>query len=132
MLVKIDQAFLSAYTVAAFGLAIASENLDFTPTAGTEYVELLNIPNNITALSVEGTDETDGLFRIILRWPLNKGSIQAKLKADEIMAVFKIGTIVTYSGQSATVTNISRANGYAEEGWYKTVITIGYKAFINR
>lgn len=132
MSVKIDQAFINTFIDADFGLDIAHENLSYSPTAGTEYVQLLNIPNDITPFSVKETNETDGIFRIILYWPVDEGAIQAKLKADEIMDAFTIGSQVCYDGQCATVTRLSRQKGIAENGWYKTLITIAYKAFIRR
>jgi len=131
-MIKVDQAFIQAFINGGFGLEIAHENILYEPTTGTEYAELINIPNDITPLSLNDTDETDGLMRIILRYPENEGAIQAKTKADEIMAVFKIGSRVCYSSQCATVTRISRQKGVAEDGWHKTVVTIGYRAFIAR
>ena len=129
---KIDQAFVSAYIDAGIGLDVAHENSGFSPTAGTEYVELINIPNDITPLSVTGTDQTDGIFRIILYWPVNVGAIQAKLKADEILAVFTLGSKVCYESQCATITRASRQKGLSVDGWYKTILTISYRAFIAR
>lgn len=129
---KIDQAFISAFIDADFELDIAYENINFEPTAGTEYVELINIPNDITPLSINGALETDGIFRIILYWPENKGSTQAKLKADEILAAFSMGSRVCYDNQCATITRLSRYKGIVEDGWYHTVITIGYTAFLTR
>ena len=131
-MVKIDQAFINAFIDADFGLEIAHENLSYKPTSGTEYEELLNIPNNVTPLSLNDTDETTGLFRIILYWPADVGAIQAKIKADEILSTFKVGTRICYESQCSTITRISRTKGVAETGWYKTVITIGYYAAITR
>lgn len=128
----IDQAFISAFIDADFELDIAHENINFEPTAGTEYVELTNFPNDITPLSINGALETDGLMRAILYWPENKGSTQAKLKADEIMAVFSMGARVCYDNQCATVKRLERRKGVNEKGWYKIVVTIGYTAFIER
>ena len=132
MSTKIDQAFIDTYIDADIGLPIAHENITYKPTAGTKYVELLNIPNDVSPLSLNDSNETDGLFRIILYWPTNVGSVQAKLKADEIMAVFTIGSKVCYSNQCATITRVSRQKGTADDSWYKTVITIRYYAVIGR
>lgn len=132
MSVNIDQAFIDSFIDNDFGLEIAHENLAYSPSPGTEYVELLNIPNDITPLSLTGSDETDGIFRIILRWPVDDGSINAKTKADEIMSAFKIGTQVCYNGQCSTVTRQARQKGFNESGWYKILITIGYHAILVR
>ena len=132
MSIKIDQAFIQAFIDGAFGLPIAHENSDYSPAAQTAYAELLNLPNDITAFSLNDSNETDGLFRIILRWPENEGSINAKTQADTIMSAFGIGTDVCYSGQCATIVTQDRGNGFNEEGWYKILITIGYYANITR
>ena len=132
MTTKIDQAFINTYIDADLGLDIAHENTSFKPTAGTEYVELINIPNDTTPLSLNDSDQSDGLFRIILYWPADVGSIQAKLKADEIMAAFVIGSKVCYDSQCATITRTSRQKGIADDGWYRTIITIRYYAVIGR
>ena len=132
MSANIDKAFIGAYIDADLGLNIAHENTSFNPTAGTEYVELINIPNDITPADLSYTNETDGLFRIILYWPVNKGSVLAKEKADTILTVFPIDTEVCYDSQCATVTKVSREKGVSESGWYKTVITVSYRAFITR
>ena len=73
MTTKIDQAFINTYIDADLGLDIAHENTSFKPTAGTEYVELINIPNDTTPLSLNDSDQSDGLFRIILYWPADVG-----------------------------------------------------------
>jgi len=130
--VKIDQAFIQAFINGGFGLDIAHENLSYTPTAGTEYAQLINLPNDVTPLSLSGSDETDGVFRIILYWPANQGAIQAKLKADEIISAFKIGTQVCYSDQCATVKRTAKVQGVPEDGWYKLVISISYHSILTR
>lgn len=132
MTVKIDQSFVNAYIDADIGLSIAHENTGFEPAAGTEYVELLNMPNDITPADLTSTNETDGLFRIILRWPVNDGAIQAKLKADEIISAFSIGSTVCYESQCARVTKTERHKGYAENVWYKIILSVSYYANIKR
>lgn len=131
MSIKIDQAMINTFVDGGFGLEISHENTDFSPTAQTEYAELINLPNNITALSINDSNETDGVFRVILYWPLNEGAIAAKTKADEILAVFSIGTRVCYDSQCATITSSSYQKGDSDI-WYKLVLTIGYYAIIGR
>lgn len=132
MSIKIDQAFIESFIDGAYGVDIAYQNQPYTPTAGTPYAELLNIPNDITALDLSDTNETDGLFRIILRYPVDTGAIAAKIKAEAMMASYSIGSSVSYSGQSARITAVNRQQGVVEESWYVTLITISYRAFIPR
>jgi len=130
--IKIDQAFIQSFIDGAYGLETAYQNQPYTPTAGTPYAELLNIPNDITALDLKDTNETDGLFRIILRYPVDSGAFAAKNEAETIMADYSIGSSVSYSGQSARITAVNRQQGVVEESWYVTLITISYRAFIPR
>ena len=132
MSIKIDQAFIQSFIDGAYGLETAYQNQPYTPTAGTPYAELLNIPNDITALDLKDTNETDGLFRIILRYPVDSGAFAAKNEAETIMADYSIGSSVSYSGQSARITAVNRQQGVVEESWYVTLITISYRAFIPR
>lgn len=131
-MLKIDQALLTAFVDGGFGLPIAHENLDFEPTPGEAYAELLVLQNDATPATLKHTNETDGVFRVILRYPVNKSSIPAKTKVDEIFAVFKIGQRLTYGGVSLTLTANQRAPGINEDGWYKLVLTMPYRAFLAR
>ena len=132
MSVKLTQGFYQAVIDGAFGLDTVFDNFDYEPTAGTEYIQVFHLPNDITPLSVNDSNETDGAFRIILYWPSGKGAIQAELKADEIMAAFGIGTQVCYGGQCATIRKTSKQRGVVEDGWFKLILTFGYKAIIAR
>lgn len=136
-MLAVDQAFISAFIGASFGLPIAHENLPYQPVAGTAYAELLNIPTDVTAYSLNSTDETTGLFRIVLRYPVNAGAVAAKTKADAISNVFKVGSTVSYNATgnpatSARVVGLQWQSGAPEDGWYKLVLTIRYRAFLRR
>ena len=132
MTVKIDQAFTSAFIAAAYGLPIAHENLPYVPTAGTPYAELIIAQNDQSPLSITDSNETTGVFRVILRYPLESGSIGIKTMGDTIATTFKIGTLLTYAGQSAKITRVGRDVGFTEAGWYKIVLTFTYWAYIAR
>jgi hypothetical protein len=130
--VAIDQALISAFISGAFGLPIAHENIDYAPTAGTAYAELLVLQNDVTPATLANSNDTDGVFRVILRYPANSGAVAAKVKADAIFNVFAIGQRLTYSGVTVTVLRNSRQPGVAEEGWYTLVLDMPYRANIVR
>ncbi len=132
MSVKIDQALVSTFISSAFGLPIAHENAAYSPIAGTAYAELMVLQNDRTAFTLADSDETDGVFRVILRYPVLTGAITAKTKADAIFAVYKIGASLTYSGVQLTITSNQRQPGVAEDGWYKLVLSMAYRALILR
>lgn len=132
MSVKIDQALVSAFISGNFGLGIAHENTEFVPTAQSPYAELRVLQNDVTAGTLNDTNDTDGVFRVILRYPVYTGAIAPKLKADQIFAVFGIGTRLSYEGVTLTILNNQRQPGVAEDGWYVLVLTMAYRAAIER
>ena len=132
MSLKIDLVFLQKFIDDAYGLPIAHENLNYSPVSGTAYAELHTLPNDITPLSLKHSDETDGVFRVILRYPVNTGAINIKTMADNILSGFKIGTVVTYDGQKATVIRTGRQQGINENQWHIMIVDIFYRAFITR
>lgn len=132
MSVSIDKIFIDEFINANFGLPIAHENIDYAPTAGTPFVQLRVLQNAITPLSYSDSNDTDGVFRVILNYPSGTGAITAKTKADEILSVFKIGARLQYESQTLTITNVYSQPGENSNGWYKIVLTIGYYAVLNR
>lgn len=132
MSIRIDKALISRFKTANFGLPTAYEGLPLTPSNGVAYAEVTVIPNNETAYSADDTDETDGLFRIILRYPENEGAVPAKTMADTMFAQYKIGQRITYDGQEVEITGRQRAPGVREAGWYKLVLSISYRTFTRR
>jgi hypothetical protein len=131
-MLKVDQGLVNLFINSAFGLPICHENIPYTPVEGTPYAEIFVIPNDQTALSLYETDQTDGIFRVILRYPVNTSAIPAKTMADTIFAVFKIGSYFYYGDQKVEITGFSRNVGLNEAGWYKLVLSINYNAFIRR
>jgi len=131
-MLKIDQAFIESFIEADFQIPTVYENTSYTPVVGTAYAELRMLPNDKTAYTVSDVDETDGIFRIILRYPANAGAMAAKIKAQDIAEYYTIGSQVEYDGQSAIITGFSRQEGFPETGWYKIIVSIRYRAFIRR
>tara|TARA_R110000772_G_scaffold268452_1_gene395604 strand:+ start:36694 stop:37092 length:399 start_codon:yes stop_codon:yes gene_type:complete len=132
MTVKIDQAFVADFVAGAYGIAIVHENTHYEPTPGTPYAELLVLQNDQEAQSLVELNDTTGIFRVILRYPTNKGAGPAKVMADSILSTFKVGSAHTYSGVTARVRRTKREPGYPEDGWYKMVLTMSYHALLTR
>jgi len=130
--VQIDQSLIKHFIDSAFGLPIAYENSEYDQIPGQPYAELIVLQNDTTMLNLKHTNETDGLFRIILRYPTDKGAIVAKTMAQNIFDAFVLGSRLTYGITTLTIVNHSRQQGVPEDGWYKLVLSIGYKALIRR
>jgi hypothetical protein len=130
--VKIDQAFVSEFVAGGFGLPIAHENLSYDATEGEAYAEISVLQNNVTPLTLNSSDQTDGIFQVVLRYPANSGAIAIKQKADEILNHFRFGKTFKYGGVSVKTTSLQRQPGINEAGWYKIILTIAYTAILTR
>lgn len=132
MTAKLEQALVQRFINGNFGLPIAYENDGFDPTAGVAYAEISSFVNDETAFSLNDSDQTDGFFQVILRYPTDGLSWDAKNKADEIRAFFKIGLRLENDGQKLTVTSRSADKGFNEDGWYKIVLRVFFTAVLPR
>ena len=132
MSVKIDQALITSFIAGNFGLPIAQENYTYTPGTGTAYAELTVFQSDTRAAALKGWDEVIGIFQIILRFPPNAGAIPAKTAAEAILSHFKLHSRHTYQDQAVEITRHSRGPGAAEDGWYKIVVRLNYRAFTPR
>lgn len=130
--IRVDQALLAHFLAGNFGLPVAHENTDYTPSAGQAYLEPLVLQNDSTPGTLKHTNDTDGIFRVIVRYPLGAGAVPAKQKAQDIAAHFPVGARLTYAGLALTVVASSRQPGVAESGWFKVVLTMPYRAAIER
>lgn len=133
-MIYIDRALITQFLAGNFNLPIAHENQSpaFVPVAGAPYAEIIVLQNDVTPLSLAHSNQSDGVFRVILRYPADSGAVAAKLKADEILGFYKLGTRLNYDGDALTITGNARHVGSVEYGWYKLVLTVSYKAFFGR
>lgn len=131
-LLKIDQGLVSDFVAQSFGLPIAHENADYKPTAGTAFVSLINFPNDVRPVGLADTDEMDGVLQFILYYPVGKGAIEAKTKAQAIFDAYPAGREITYSGVTLYIQGHERASAIPEDGWYKVRGLIYYTARIVR
>lgn len=129
---EIDQLFIDSFIVADFGLPIAHENRDYKPNSKEAYAELIVLQNDVTAWTVADADQSDGVFRIILRYPSGEGTGRIKSKADQIIEEYKIHSKITYVDHTVEITSVNRSVGVQETGWYKMIIDIRYKTFFGR
>lgn len=126
MTTKIDQAFVSDFIAQAFGLPIAHENAEYTPTAGTPYVELRVFHNETLPADLSTTNDTTGVFQFTLRYGEGNGAIPAKLQRDTIFAAYPIGRRLTYSGETVTIKGHEPFDATPEQGWFKVVGRISF------
>jgi hypothetical protein len=132
--INIDKALIAAFQAGEFleGDLIGYENKPLEPNKQGTTAELLILRNPRTPLGVSGSDEVTGIFRIILRTPINIGAVAIKELADEIVEAFKPRTPLEYEGQHVIVTSANRRPGVDEPGKYKQVVDVTFIAFIPR
>lgn len=130
--INIDKGLISAWIYGEFDIDVAHENMPYKPTGQTPYAEVIVLQNDITPATLNDSNDTDGVFRVILRYPVNTGAIAPKVKADQIFSVFRIGTRIVYDGVMLTIMANQRGPGLAENGWYKLVLDMPYRANIKR
>lgn len=131
---KIYQAFVNNLTTGSLltGLGVAFENAAYEPEAGDPYAELRFFPNETDALDLKNRSETTGVFSVILRYPIGAGAIVVKSKAQAIVDAFKPGTTISYTGQVVNIVNSAAGSGLADDGWFKQIVDIRFRAFSAR
>ena len=127
---SIDQAFTYEFIAGAFGLPIAHENRFYKPVQGTPYAEIKVMPNDVSKLTLNNSNQTTGIFRIYLRYPTGSGAVAAKTKAEEIITYFAPGNRKVYSGQSVLIEKAARKEGIQNQNWYELIITLSYWASV--
>ena len=112
---------------------IAWENVDFTPTTGTAFIQPTFIPT-LRRPAVRGLtpqQRYDGLYTITCYTPENVGPGAADDLADSILETFEATTDITYNVDTNTTINLSidyaeREQGRGQPPWYYVVVNIGW------
>lgn len=111
---------------------VVVENMPYD-SRGVPYVHIFVIPNDVTPFDVADTDETDGVFRIILRYPTDKFTLDdVEQKTDEIEDYYTIGRKFEHNGQTVQVRKRNTPPGVVENGWHKMIVDIIYNAYMDR
>ena len=131
---EIGKTLINSFDNAEFDLPTKTENEIYDPVIGTAYAELIVLPNEKTAYSVKDTDQSNGIFRIILRYPIGESKDTIKAKADEIFNVYKLHSIVTDTENNNYVEIIKQncQEGVRETAWHKLVLDLYYQTFTRR
>lgn len=129
----IDAALIQSFVDGGFGVAIAHENMEQAKQgAAAISAEILVLQNDVTAYSLATSAQTDGVFRVVLRGRTGRGAGELKQKVDAIVSHYPIGGRLEYRGQAVEIVAVKRWPGIPEDGWFKVILDINYKAFITR
>jgi len=114
------------------GSAYESKKGVYTPDAERPYLDATFFPSASSPLTLNCTDEDDGLFQIIVNYPVGSGVFTTMSKLEEIKNAFYVGSILTYDGQNINITLQRTTNGVPENGFYAINFRAEYRAFTTR
>ena len=112
---------------------IAFENVSFSPTTGTSYVQCQYIPTSRRP-AVRGLNPQqryDGVFQVIIYTPEGNGPATADDLANKVTEAFEATTkIQTVNSDDETITvsidYAERQQGFLDSPWYYVPINIGW------
>lgn len=145
-MIKIDQALVDTILSGNLALDVVHENGSYsqwttvyttksgvyTPIADRPFLEIKNFPAGSSPLSLAHSNDVVGLYQVIVRYPVDTGAITAKNKTEAVLALFKVGSTITYSTQNIHIESNARDGGRVNEGFYEIVVRINYRAFVTR
>ena len=133
----IDKALITAYQNAGLGISTIYENVNY-PDDGDVLEEeitaeffILNIPAYSLNL-IGSTVRCDGILRILLRAPANKGAVSFKDTSDTIFNVFSLSQTFSYGTAKVTIISQERQllrnlpDDKIEKGWYKIMLSLNF------
>lgn len=86
----------------------------------------------VATLGEVGKDRSEGVLLVNLRIPLDQGEIDGLKAIDAFRSALPAGSQLTFEGQTVTVLSIGAVDGRVVDGFWRTDITIPFRAFINR
>jgi hypothetical protein len=115
---------------------IAYENVSFSPTTGTSYLQTFFIPTSRRP-AVRGLNPQQryqGIFSVNVYTPEGNGPAVADSLANTILETFEATTKISYSGDETITVSIDyaeRQQGFLDAPWYYVPINIGWYVYNN-
>lgn len=128
----IHQALTQSVIDLALGLEIAHENRDFDPPKGEDWLWVTRIPNDRESLTKAEMDEERGIYQVTYFTPSGDGIGTALANIDTILQNYQHNATFTAGAQDVVIVNVGRNAGRNENGWWRTDISVTYKADIQR
>ena len=133
-----------ALTTAAVGLlegvdiAIDSANIISgnmpSPKVNAKWAQVLftTRSTSVATMGNGGQDQLIGVLLVAIRTPLDQGERSGLKAIDAFRKALPAGSRLTFEGQEVTVLSIGAVDGRVVDGFWRTDITIPYRAFIQR
>lgn len=124
------KAFNSDFTTNFSDVAIAYEGASFTPTNGTPYQEIYDLPATNSSLCVDSANfEAIGIFQISLKYPYGFGIGTVSARAKDIAAHYSVGKQFTSDGVKVIVAKPPDVRNLGQDGdRIVQVISVRYRA----
>lgn len=111
--------------------SIAYENVPFSPTTGTSYIEVKLLPTTRRP-AVRGSNPQqryDGVFLINCYVAEGSGPAAADTLANNVMDAFEATTTLTHNSKTTYLDYAERQQGIVDSPWYLVPVEIGWYAY---
>ena len=109
--------------------SVAWENVPFTPTSGTTYLQPALLPGEPlqSELGATGQNRHMGIYQISIFAPTGTGILALNTLRDGLCDHFKRGTVLTYGAISLTIQKAFPGPTMQETDWVHVPISIRYE-----
>ena len=112
---------------------IAYENVSYSPTTGTPFVQprLIPVSRRPAVRGINPQNRYDGVFRAFCYAPEGNGPSVADDLADKVIDAFDATTDISFTNGSdetiiVSVDYAERDNGFVDSPWYYVAVNIGW------
>lgn len=112
---------------------IAYENVSYSPTTGTPFVQprLIPVSRRPAVRGINPQNRYDGVFRVFCYAPEGNGPSVADDLADKVIDAFDATTDISFTNGSdetiiVSVDYAERDNGFVDSPWYYVAVNIGW------
>lgn len=110
---------------------VAYQNVPFSPTTGTSYIEVNYLPTSRRP-AVRGLNPTqryEGVFAINCYAPEGSGPAAAETIAENVADAFEATTSLTINNVTVSIDYSEIQQGYSDSPWFVVPINIGWYAY---
>ena len=132
MIEEIRQALDSHLATLPPGVPVAWPNTGYEPQSGQGYLRptLLPVQPSQSELGTLGRNRHEGIYQIDVIYPARVGRGAVETKAKELVARFKRGTNIDYSGIRVRCDMSGIQTAISEPNWYILPVRIDYRAYL--
>ena len=111
--------------------SIAYENVSFSPTTGTSYIQASYAPltRRPAARGLSPQQRDEGLFFINCYAPEGSGPSAGDTLAKNVMEAFEATTKLTHNSKTVYIDYAERQLAFVDSPWYVVPVTIAWYAY---